>query len=81
MNSLQSFIPKIELNQQSMSKMSVFAAAFVFYMSSSLSFAQEPYLVFLPLGGGGIAPAKVLKNNQYIESLPIDGIVIGFLLQ
>jgi len=76
MNSLHSFIPEIELIQRNVRKMSVVAAAFIFCVSSSLSFAQAPYLIFLPLGSDGIAPAKVLQDNEYIESLPIDGVVM-----
>ncbi len=38
--------------------------------------AGPPYLVFLPLGKDEPSPAKVLKDHAYIESLPLDGIVI-----
>ncbi len=39
--------------------------------------AGPPYLIFLPLGPTeDPSPAKVLTDRAYIESLPIDGIVI-----
>lgn len=46
---------------------------------AALPSAQPPYLVFLPLGEGakgGISPAKVFQDREYIDSLPIDGVVM-----
>ena len=46
---------------------------------TSQSSAKPPYLVFLPLGEGaegGISPAKVFQDRKYIETLPIDGVVM-----
>jgi hypothetical protein len=38
--------------------------------------AGPPYLVFLPLGSDEPSPAKVFKDRAYIESLPVDGVVM-----
>ncbi len=45
-------------------------------VAPSAATAGPPYLIFLPLGGDGPSPAKVFKDRAYIESLPVDGIVI-----
>jgi len=48
-------------------------------LPAALPAAKPPYLVFLPLGEGaegGISPAKVFLDRKYIETLPIDGVVM-----
>ena len=42
---------------------------------SSSTISKPPYLVFLPLSDG-ISPAKVFQDRAYIETLPIDGVVM-----
>ena len=44
-------------------------------LPTSLASAKPPYLVFLPLAEG-VPPAKVFQDRQYIESLPVDGVVM-----
>ncbi len=45
------------------------------------SAGPPPYLIFLPLGANaageaGVSPAKVFEHRAYIETLPIDGVVM-----
>ena len=44
-------------------------------LPASLSSSKPPYLVFLPLADG-VSPAKVFQDREYIETLPIDGVVM-----
>ena len=44
-------------------------------LPSSSTISKPPYLVFLPLSDG-ISPAKVFQDRAYIETLPIDGVVM-----
>jgi len=44
-------------------------------LPASLSSSKPPYLVFLPLADG-VSPAKVFQDREYIETLPVDGVVM-----